>query len=135
MKTYFLEILTPQKKVFAGEVLSATFPGAKGNFQVLVNHAPIFSLLGIGIIKIKFADGTIKIYATSGGFFEMKNNKAVALLNTFESQEEIDLQRAEAAAQRAKERLSKRSPEIDEIRAEAALARAINRIRVKNYHF
>jgi F-type H+-transporting ATPase subunit epsilon len=135
MKSLLLEIFTPQKKVFSGEVLSVTFPGEKGNFQVLFNHAPLISSLEIGAVKIAYLDGTKRIFATSGGFVEVKNNRVVAILNTFESQEEIDVKRAEAAAERARQRLYKHSADIDLIRAEAALIRAINRIKIKNYHF
>ncbi len=75
----YLEIIAPDKKIFEGYVESATFPGSKGSFQVLRNHAPIISSLEEGIIK--YADETrehqIRI---SGGVVEVLNNNVTALV-------------------------------------------------------
>lgn len=74
----FLEIITPEKKVFAEEVISAQFPGAKGSFQVLNNHAPLISSLEKGSIKIKTAtlDKEIQV---EGGIVEVLKNKITVL--------------------------------------------------------
>jgi F-type H+-transporting ATPase subunit epsilon len=73
-----LEIYTPEKKVFEGQVDSATFPGSKGSFQVLNNHAALISTLQKGrvIYKIKNVANEIEIL---GGVVEVKNNKVVLL--------------------------------------------------------
>lgn len=73
-----LEVLTPDKKVFSGEVSSVTVPGAKGSFEVLNNHAPIISTLEKGSVKIKAKEG-IQELTISGGVIEVLSNKVVVL--------------------------------------------------------
>jgi F-type H+-transporting ATPase subunit epsilon len=74
----FLEIITPDKKVFAGEVNSATFPGTKGSFQVLTNHAPLISTLAKGKITYVSKEGT-KSLNVDGGVVEVLHNKISVL--------------------------------------------------------
>jgi F-type H+-transporting ATPase subunit epsilon len=74
----YLEIITPDQKVFAGEVVSATFPGAKGSFQVLNNHAPLISLLEKGKITIRTSQGEQTV-VVDGGMVEVLNNKIIVL--------------------------------------------------------
>ncbi|GAB4368588.1 MAG: hypothetical protein Kow0042_09840 [Calditrichia bacterium] len=96
---------------------------------MLFNHAPLMSQIKIGQIKLQSEKG-VSYFATSGGFFEVMNNKVAMLLDTCEEASEIDIQRASAALERAKNRLKNPSPDIDMVRAEAALLRATNRLRV-----
>ncbi len=132
MKELKVEIVTPSKIAFDGNVKSITIPGTKGNFQVLFNHAPLMSSFEVGFIKIEGESGTKTNYATSGGTVEVVNNRVIVLAEAFESKEEIDIQRAEEARDRAKKRIKKESGEenIDLARAEFALKRAINRIKL-----
>jgi F-type H+-transporting ATPase subunit epsilon len=133
MKELFLEVITPAKAAYSGSVISVTVPGEMGNFQVLFNHAPIMSSLEVGKIKIKNAEGKELEFFTGGGTIEVLNNKVTVLAESFESKEEIDLERAEKSLQRAKERLSgKNRNDIDIVRAQASLNRALNRIKFKN---
>lgn len=74
----FLEIITPDKKVFNGEVSSATFPGVLGSFQILENHAPIVSTLSAGKIKYVVA-GKEELVDVLGGVVEVSKNKAIVL--------------------------------------------------------
>ncbi len=71
----FLEIITPDQTVFAGEVLSATFPGKKGSFQVLKNHAAIISTLETGTVKYKTLDNQEALLRVEGGVVEVLNNR------------------------------------------------------------
>lgn len=73
-----LEILTPEKKVFEGEVHIATFPGADGSFQVMDNHAPLISLLKEGMVEYKGKGGDHKLMI-SGGVVEVFKNKTILL--------------------------------------------------------
>jgi F-type H+-transporting ATPase subunit epsilon len=73
-----LEILTPEKKVFEGEVTSATFPGSDGSFQVLDHHAPLISLLKEGKVEYKSKDG-VQNLAITGGVVEVLKNKVILL--------------------------------------------------------
>lgn len=79
----YLEIITPDRKVFEGEVESATFPGSNGSFQVLNNHAPIISSLAKGDLVYKTRDGA-KIIRVDGGVVEVKNNKVIVLAESVE---------------------------------------------------
>lgn len=73
-----LEILTPEKKIFEGDVSIATFPGANGSFQVLDNHAPLISLLQHGTVEYKGQEGVKKINIV-GGVVEVLKNKVIVL--------------------------------------------------------
>lgn len=132
MKEIKIEIVTPAKVAFGGNVKSITIPGTKGNFQVLYNHAPLMSSFEVGFIKIEDLSGTSTNYATSGGTVEVLNNKVIVLAESFESKEQIDIKRAEESLNRAKKRIKKESGEkdIDFERAEFALKRAINRLKL-----
>ena len=74
-----LEIITPEKKVFQGEVTEATFPGATGSFQVLNNHAPIVSALAKGAVSFTTKDGGKQSMIVDGGVVEVKDNVIVVL--------------------------------------------------------
>jgi len=74
----YLEIYTPDRKVFEGEVESAKFPGSKGEFQVLNNHAAIISSLEKGNIEFLGKQGIQEVLIT-GGVVEVLNNKITVL--------------------------------------------------------
>ena len=74
----YLEILTPEKKVFEGNVIIATFPGADGSFQVMDNHAPLISLLKEGLVEYKSKE-TANALQITGGVVEVLKNKVVLL--------------------------------------------------------
>lgn len=79
----YLEIITPDRKVFEGEVDAATFPGSDGSFQVLNNHAPIISSLAKGDLIYKTKEGS-KIMIVDGGVVEVRNNHAIVLAEAVE---------------------------------------------------
>jgi F-type H+-transporting ATPase subunit epsilon len=74
----YLEILTPEKKFFEGNVTIATFPGADGAFQILDNHAPLISLLQEGVVEYKSKETSASLRIT-GGVVEVLKNKVVLL--------------------------------------------------------
>ena len=76
-----LEILTPEKKVFEGDVTIATFPGADGSFQVMDNHAPLISLLKEGVVEYKSKENAKNVTIT-GGVVEVLNNKIILLADS-----------------------------------------------------
>jgi F-type H+-transporting ATPase subunit epsilon len=129
-KTFKLEIVTPQKVVFNGSVVSFTAPGTVGSFQVLHNHAPLLSSIGIGQIKVVDDRGQEARYATSGGFVEVRENHVVTIAETAERADEIDVDRAKTALGRATLRLEGKKSDIDLVRARAAMARAANRLKI-----
>lgn len=73
-----LDILTPDKKVFSGEVSSVQVPGTKGSFTVLDNHAPIISTLEMGNVKIRSKEGE-QTFRINGGVIEVLKNKVTVL--------------------------------------------------------
>jgi len=75
----YLEIITPEKKVFAGEVRLVQVPGTKGSFEILRNHAPIISSLQEGSVRYITKDGVEKTVELNGGVIEAKNNHIIIL--------------------------------------------------------
>ena len=75
----YLEILTPEKKIFEGEITGVNLPGASGGFELLNNHAPIISALDKGTIRINGKDG-VKTFDINSGFVECLNNKVTVLV-------------------------------------------------------
>jgi F-type H+-transporting ATPase subunit epsilon len=128
-KPFSLEVITPERTVLSVQAVSVSAPGIEGGFQVLFNHAPLLSALDTGRVTVRGADGNEQVFATSGGFLEVRDNKVLLLLESAERPAEIDVSRAEAARTRAQERLARRTAAVDVVRAEAALHRALNRLR------
>jgi F-type H+-transporting ATPase subunit epsilon len=73
-----LEIMTPEKKIFDGDVTIATFPGSDGSFQVMDNHAPLISLLKEGVVEYKSKEASQSVMIT-GGVVEVLKNKVILL--------------------------------------------------------
>ena len=74
-----LDIITPEKKMFNGEVTSVKLPGTDGEFEILNNHAPIVSTLCAGKIRVIDIDKNIEKFDIKGGVIEMQNNKIIVL--------------------------------------------------------
>jgi F-type H+-transporting ATPase subunit epsilon len=74
-----LDILTPDKALFSGEVESVIFPGSKGQFEILKNHAAIVSSRDKGSVKVKTTDGKTQVFEVNGGVVEVLDNKIVVL--------------------------------------------------------
>ena len=133
-KTFQLDIRTPEGIAWQGVVQIVTLPGKLGAFQVLVNHAPLLTELEVGEVRIVGEDGKEQVYASSGGFAEVRMNAVTVLSETIESAANIDAERAQQAKGRAIDRIkeSRTNPGlgIDRLRAEASLARAENRLKI-----
>lgn len=128
-KTFDLDIVTPTKNVFSGEVTSFIGPGTEGYFQIMAGHTPFLVTMEIGELKIKTEDEEL-LFATSGGFAEIGDNKVSILAETAEKAGEIDIARAEESKKRAEEVLNKKDDEADLDRARLSLFRAINRLKI-----
>ena len=74
-----LEIITPEKEIFNGEVTSVKFPGTNGEFEILNNHAPIISTLEKGEIRVINTNKNVENFNVNGGVIEMQNNKIIVL--------------------------------------------------------
>ncbi|MFB9326940.1 F0F1 ATP synthase subunit epsilon [Paenibacillus aurantiacus] len=130
MSTFTLEIVTPERKVYAEDVNMVIVKGTEGELGILANHVPMVTPLRISSITIK-KDRSEQIIAVSGGFVEVRKDKVVILAESAELPESIDEARAQAAKKRAEQRLAGKADEYDFRRAELALQRAMNRLAVK----
>jgi len=74
-----IEIITPDSKVWSGEIQSVTVPGRKGSFQVLKDHAPIISTLDAGTVTLADGQGTVRHFEITGGLIEVKRNRIILL--------------------------------------------------------
>ncbi|MGD1845435.1 MAG: ATP synthase F1 subunit epsilon [Salibacteraceae bacterium] len=74
-----IEILSPSKSLFEGEVTSVTVPGKDGSMGFLNNHAPLITVLKAGDVKLKTESGEEKSFAVKGGVVEVQNNKVIIL--------------------------------------------------------
>ncbi|MBQ0065994.1 MAG: ATP synthase F1 subunit epsilon [Firmicutes bacterium] len=125
-----LKIVSP-KGVYANkQVKSITVNSVEGQMTILPNHIPIFAALVPCELTLRYEDAENETYAISGGFFQFDQNKSLLLTDAIEGRGEIDLERAQKAYQRAKERLEKRDSDTNMRRAELALKRAIARMNV-----
>ncbi len=77
-----IEIITPDKRVYSGEIRSVRVPGKKGSFQVLKDHAPIISTLDRGPVIISDDQGNEVRYEITGGVIEVKRNRIILLADT-----------------------------------------------------
>ena len=125
-----LEIVTPDRQVARDKVIAVSVPGKEGYLGILPGHAPLLSLLKIGELSYTQANVTHYI-AINWGFVEVLPDRVIILAESAERAEEIDIERARQARQRAEDRLAKLSDsEIDMNRARAALERAMARLEV-----
>jgi F-type H+-transporting ATPase subunit epsilon len=122
-----LRIVTPEKILYSGDVVSLQAPGSEGSFGVLASHAPMVVALQTGSLDF-VEDGDRRHLATSGGFVEVSGEGVSILAETAEFSDNIDVDRAEASRERSRQRLFDGS--YDRARAEASLRRAINRLKV-----
>lgn len=74
-----LEVITPEQKVFEGEVTIATLPGSDGSFQIMKNHAPLVSSLAKGKLSYETNDGDLMEHEIEGGVVEVLNNQIIVL--------------------------------------------------------
>jgi len=130
MNSFKAQILTPEGSLFDNEVTGVRIPGEMGSFEVKTLHANIISSLEVGEILVRKAAGDEQQFAVTGGFVEVVDNKLTLLAEAAELVEEIDVERAKKAKERARERLDSDDPEIDKERAKKALKRAENRIKL-----
>ena len=129
MATTKLEIVTAERQVYSEDVTAVIAEGIEGQMTILPKHAPLVTMLVPGPLTIR-KDSDEIIMSISGGFLEVRPDKVIILADACERSDEIDIERAVAAKQRAEERLKELPPELDHMRAEAALRRSIARLRV-----
>jgi F-type H+-transporting ATPase subunit epsilon len=125
-----LEIVTPERVVISEDGLDAVIaPGAEGELGLLPRHAPLMTTLGIGELRAR-RGGEETAFAISGGFLEIRDDVVTVLADVAERADEIDIERARVARERAAASLATREAEIDVALAAAAMRRALLRLRV-----
>ena len=131
MAGFALEIVTPEKTVYSGQVNSLQAPGSEGSFGIMAGHMPLLTSLQIGALSFAEEGGGEAHMAVSGGFAEVGRERVTILAETAERAEEIDVERAQSSLQRAEERLEDRQKTgVEVVRAQVALSRALNRLKV-----
>ncbi len=131
MAQIHLEVVTPTGPIISDDVDIVTAPGVGGEFGVLANHAPFLSTIKSGTMSFS-KDKKIKFLMISGGFSEVSNNRITFLVESAEYGQDIDVDRAMRAKERAEKRLAQlqqQSDKYNRTRVEAALHRALARIK------
>ena len=129
MNDFKLRIITPDRIFYEGDVEMVEFNTTEGEVGILPGHIPMAVILKPGVLTITEGEET-KEAALHAGFAEILGDKVTIMAEIVEWPDEIDLERAEAARERAEERIKTVSPDVDKLRAEAALMRAVARISV-----
>ena len=127
--TFQLEIVTPSRLLVKDAAEEAQIPGVTGYLGILPGHAPLITELAVGVITYK-ASGATHTLSVAWGFMEVLPDKVTILAEAAERPQEIDVERAQKAKDRAEQRLKSNDVEVDYTRAEDALQRAETRLNV-----
>ena len=128
--TFPLEIVTPSRVLYRGDVEMVRAPGTAGSFQVFPGHIPLVGTLEVGELDVREPGQAERVVALSSGFVEVLRSGVSILAESAEFPEDIDVGRAEQAVERARERLHPTTEGVDRVRADIALQRALNRLRI-----
>jgi len=130
MSTIKVSVVTPDGPVYDSEVEMVSTKAQSGELGILPGHIPMVAPLQIGAVRLK-KEGKTELVAVSGGFLEVRPDQVTILAQAAEQSNEIDIERALRAKERAEQRIKERQQEhVDFKRAELALQRAINRLAV-----
>ena len=124
-----LEIITAEREVYAADVDGVVAPGIEGQLGILPHHAPLMTALQPGEVLVR-QDGEASYLAVTGGFMEVMGNKVTILAEACEYSQEINEERAQAAMERARERMQNQSSDMELARAAASMRRAQMRLNV-----
>ncbi len=126
------KIATPEKVVYEDEIKQVSIPTTSGEITILPNHIPLVSVVQAGEMKIVDKDGE-HVLAIASGFVEVRvNNEVVVLADRAERAEEINLERAEEARNRAEKEMNdaRNREDVDFARLQAMVDKEMNRIKV-----
>ncbi len=124
-----LEVITPERLVLRESVDEVVVPGLDGELGILPEHTPLISQLQTGVLTYRQGGATQQMHV-SGGFVEVQPDRVSVLSDVAERPEEIDLERAQRAKERAERRLKGQGDDQDFPRAELKLQRAMIRIQL-----
>lgn len=128
-RNFRLKVITPERVFYEGDVNMVEFNTTEGEIGIYKGHVPMTVIVSPGILTISESDRA-RNAALHAGFVEILQDKVTILAEIIEWPDEIDLKRAEAAKNRAEERLRTKPEGTDILRAETALQRAMARIHV-----
>lgn len=135
MKTFSLTVVSPDGTEFSGDVQSLTVRTTEGDVQILAGHIPYLGAVAVGPCRIRNAEGELRIASCAGGFLSVAQSGVKLVSTTFEFADEIDLERAKKAKERAEEVLKNEKDSKKLEIASAKLSRALNRISVAESKF
>src|SRR5687767_8251042 len=124
-----LEVITPERVVYAEDVDMVIAPATDGYVGILPHHAPLLTTLGPGEFRVK-KGGVEEVLAVFGGFMDVRGDRVTVLTDAAEHADEIDEQQAQAARERAQQELATAASPAEEARARASLERSLVRLRV-----
>ena len=130
MSSFHLQIVTPDGEFFDGQAQRVKVRTISGDVAILDRHIPYVTALGTGEASIITEDGTVRRAAASGGMLSVTPEIVRVVATTFEWAEDIDLDRAQRARERAEERIKKAQDAKELELAKAKLARALVRLKV-----
>jgi len=125
--TFALRIITPDKIFYEGDVEMVEFNTTEGGVGIYKNHEPMTVIIRPGVMTITETEGEKKA-ALHAGFVEILQDKVTILAESIEWPDEIDVERAQSAEERARERIASKAGDVDIDRASIALQRALARI-------
>jgi len=133
---FSVSVVTPEGAAFDGEAELLIVPGAAGEIGVLARHAPLVAMLKAGSTRVHLGDGQIQEFATGPGFFQVLEDRAIALVDDAVQADEIDDARAQQqleTAQAELERVERCESEADRWQLEQRIRHAENQLRVSGH--
>jgi len=130
---FSVSVVTPEGAAFEGDAEMLIVPGAVGEIGVLARHAPLVAMLNAGSTRVHLGDGEIHEFATGPGFFQVLEDRAIALVDDAVSAEAIDADRAERQLEEAQAELAKveaGDSTADRWQLEQRIRHAENQLRV-----
>ena len=134
-KTMRISILAADSKFYEGECEGLIVPTTDGQFGILPGHCEIIAAVTPGMLSYTLPGGERKFAAVSGGLLKIEGGHVLILVDSAEHPEDIDANRAQRAADAAREELLRKRSHQEYQSAQAHLARAINRLRVREHVF
>jgi len=128
-RTFHLEVVTPDRKVFSGDIVFLSTRTVEGALGIAANHLPLVATLDIHAAVLHLPDGNERPISVCGGVLEVRGNRVTILAEAAELPEDIDLDRALRAKLEAEKALQ-RARDVEYSRAELALRRALVRLQV-----
>jgi F-type H+-transporting ATPase subunit epsilon len=133
---FSISVVTPEGAAFEGDAEMLIVPGAAGEIGVLARHAPLVAMLKAGSTRVHMGDGEIQEFATGPGFFQVLEDRAIALVDAAVAAGEIDVERAQQQLEAAQAELAKLEAgesTADRWQLEQRIRHAENQLRVSGH--